>query len=175
MKYPLSIRLLHWFMAVTMIALIFIGSYMHDIPADAANKLTMYPLHKSFGVLIMILFFFRFYTRLNSPLPPLPAGIKVWEAKLSHIIHIALYVSMIALPITGYLMSSTYKYSHGIDFFGLTLPDVLPKDDAMFNLFHSLHDKIGVLVLILVALHVAGALKHRFFESKENDVLNRII
>ncbi|WKY57271.1 cytochrome b [Vibrio sp. SNU_ST1] len=175
MKYPLSIRVLHWFMGVTMIALIFVGAYMHDLPVDAPNKLTMYPWHKSFGILIMLLFFVRLYIRRKSTLPALPKGIKSWEAKLSHFIHIALYTSMIAMPITGYLMSSTYKYSHGIDFFGLTLPDALPKSDELFELFHTLHDKMGVLILILVALHIAGALKHRFLESKENDVLNRII
>lgn len=175
MKYSLLMRTLHWLMAVIILFLLFIGFYMHNIPADAPNKLTFYPLHKSLGVLMMLLVLVRLVVRYKSVIPPLPAGLKSWEVKLSSVIHVALYTAMALMPVTGYLMSSTFQYSHGIDFFGLTLPDVLPKSDAMFEFLHSAHNVTGIVFLILLALHIGGALKHRFFESKEHDVINRMI
>jgi cytochrome b561 len=60
-------------------------------------------------------------------------------------------------------------------FFGVNLPELLPKNDAQFAVFQALHRYLAYTLLALVVLHVLGALKHRFLETdRSNDVLSRM-
>jgi cytochrome b561 len=175
-KYPLAIRLLHWAMALIIFGMAGTGWYMADLPDDAVNKYDLYPLHKSFGVMILILVSVRLVVRLKSVLPALPQALANWEISLSHVAHKGMYVFMIAAPLSGYLMASAYELSHGVDFFGMVLPDLWPKSNAASGFFHEVHELNVNVLLGIVILHVAGVLKHRFFDkNKEADVLGRII
>lgn len=174
-KYPVSIRILHWAMALTILGLIASGYYMADLPDDAPNKYDLYPLHKSFGVTVILLFFVRLVIRLKSSIPDLPKELAAWEVKASHAAHLALYVLMLAVPVSGYIMSGSYEFSSGIDFFGAKLPNIVPKDKELSGLFHSIHSYLPYLLLGIVVVHVAGALKHRYLDDEGSDVLNRML
>ena len=174
-RYPLAIRVLHWFMALSIFGLIASGWYMADLPDDAANKYALYPLHKSFGVLMIITFAARLVVRLRRGIPALPAVLKQWELKAAHAGHLGLYVLMLAVPVSGYVMSGSYEGSHGIDFFGLTLPRIVPTNDSLFSAAHWLHGVLPWVLLALVIVHVAGALKHRWFDEQDADVLPRML
>ncbi len=176
MKYPLAMRILHWTMALIILGMIWAGWTMVSLDDQVPAKFAVfYPWHKSFGMLILILVVVRLATRLRALTPPLPGGLAPWEARMAKICHVSLYVLMILVPCMGYAMSSSFTQSDGVFFFGVNLPELLPKNDARFEVFQALHRYLAYTLLTLVVLHVAGALKHRFLDKdRGNDVLSRM-
>jgi cytochrome b561 len=177
MKYPKSMRILHWTMAAIILGQICIGWAMVSMDdATPAKYDSFYPLHKSIGLLVFMLVAVRLVTRIRSDVPPLPSGLASWEAKAAKLGHFALYTLMIVVPLMGYSMSSSYTQSDGVTFFGIPVPELLPKNDDRFEVFKTLHRWLAYTLLGLIALHVLGALKHRFLDrNRENDVLSRMI
>ncbi len=174
-KYPVSMRILHWLMALAIFGLIGSGWYMAGLPDEAANKYDLYPLHKSFGALIIMLFALRLALRLSSQIPELPLALANWEVKLSHLTHGLIYGLMLAVPVSGYVMSGAYEHGHGIDFFWTKLPDLVPKNETLFQAAHAAHDVLPYLLLGVLSLHIAGAIKHRWFDPAGADVLPRML
>ncbi len=172
MRYPLSLRLLHWIRAALVLGMISAGWLMTNL-ADAVpwKYGTLYPTHKSFGLLILGLVVIQITIRSSTVLPP-PSNIDAWEARLSKLVHGAMYLLLVAVPLMGYAMSSSYSQSDGVTFFGLPVPELLPKDDARFVIFQSLHRILAYTLLAMVGLHVAGVVKHRYFDKRPgSDVL----
>jgi cytochrome b561 len=178
-RYPLSIRVLHWFMAIGIIGLIISGWYMAGLANDAANKYDLYPLHKSFGVLVIISLAFRVFARISAQrkalIPSAPSVLKAWEKQSSHVAHLSLYLLMAAVPVSGYVMSGAYEYGHGIDFFWTTLPNLVPTDKTLFDNAKSLHGPMAYGLTALVVIHLAAVIKHRVFDTKAADVLPRML
>jgi cytochrome b561 len=172
-KYPLRMRIFHWSMAAIILALIWVMIWPDENTPSKFDFL--YPWHKSFGMLILFAGLARLVTRLRAPKPELPAGLAAWEKAGAKVGHALLYTLMIVVPCMGYAMSSSYTQSDGVFFFGVNLPELLPKNDARFEVFQKLHRYLAYTLLVLVALHVAGALKHRFLDrNRENDVLSKM-
>jgi len=178
-RYPLSIRVLHWLMAIGIIGMIISGWYMAGLASDAANKYDLYPLHKSFGVLVIIALVLRVFARIGAQrkalIPNAPSVLKTWEKLASHAAHVGLYLLMAAVPVAGYVMSGAYEYGHGIDFFWTTLPDLVPKDKALFDVAKSLHGPMAYGLTALAVIHLAAVIKHRVFDTKAADVLPRML
>ncbi|MBV1873547.1 MAG: cytochrome b [Gammaproteobacteria bacterium] len=175
-KYPLIIRLLHWGMGLIIVTLLCVGLYMASIPDDAANKYNLYPLHKAFGFIVLTLLLVRLPARILTTTPSPQTGLKTWEIKLSHAVHGLIYLAMFTMTFSGYLMSSTFPYSHGLDIFGLfTIPDITSKSEQWSGIFHEIHEITAFLFITLLILHIAGALKHRFIDAPEQDVLKRML
>ncbi|MCW9027547.1 MAG: cytochrome b, partial [Kangiella sp.] len=107
-KYSLTLRVLHWLMALLIIVMIGVGWYMAGLPQESELKYEIYPVHKSMGITLLGLVIIRVFARLFSKNPPLPEGLATWEKWLTKIIHFLFYVLMIAIPIVGYL-SSDYQ------------------------------------------------------------------
>jgi len=105
----------------------------------------------------------------------MPSALAAWEQKLAHITHYAFYFLMIAAPVSGYIMSGSFAKGHGIYFFGITLPDLVPKNEQLFETAAELHEFFTLSLLFVIILHVVGTLKHRFMDSKEADVLPRML
>jgi len=176
MKYPLNLRVLHWLMAVLIIGLIGVGFYMSNLPQDAANKFDMYPTHKAIGFIVMMLLVIRVIVRIKGPIPNSMAGLNYWEVKLSHWVHSLLYISMFSMVVSGYFMNSTFAYAKGINIFGLfTVPDITTKSELWNMVMHTIHSNSAYVLCGTLLLHIAGVVKHRYFDGKENDVLSRMI
>jgi cytochrome b561 len=177
MKYPTSMRMIHWTMAVIILGMICTGWLMTPENYDVPTKFEFfYPWHKSFGMLALFLVAARLFTRARAAVPPLPTGFAPWERTAAKIGHIALYTLMIVVPLMGYSMSSSFTQSDGVYFFGVNLPELLPKNDDRFEVFQALHRWLAYTFLGLIGLHLLGALKHRFLDrNRDNDVLSRMI
>ena len=175
-KYPLRMRILHWGMAVIILAMIWAGWVMISPDEKTLSKFDfLYPWHKSFGLLILFLVLLRLVIRLSASKPDLPPGLAGWEKASAKVGHALLYTLMIVVPCMGYAMSSSFTQSDGVTFFGIAVPELLPKNDARFAVFQLLHRYLAYTLLVLVVLHVAGALKHRFLDrNRENDVLSKM-
>lgn len=172
-KFPVLLRLIHWLMAICLLGLIASGWYMAGLSADVSYKYDFYPWHKSFGVLVIFLIALRILVRLCSKIPELPAGLPNHEQKMANLTHFLLYVLMILVPLSGYMMSSAG--GHDIFFFGILMPDVLEDNKELAGTLHTIHGYIPYVLLGFVSLHILGALKHRFFDTPENDVLKKML
>src|SRR5579859_6916512 len=151
MKYPVPMRILHWTMALIIVGMIWAGWTMVSLDDHVPAKFEVfYPWHKSFGMLILLLVLVRLATRLRSTIPSLPAGLSSWEARAAKAAHIALYTLMMVVPCMGYAMSSSFTQSDGVFFFGINLPELLPKNEARFDVFHALHRYLAYTLLGLV-------------------------
>jgi len=173
-KYPITSRILHWSMSILILFLLGLGIYMSDfLPKDAPNRMEVYGLHKSLGVLALILIFIRIFNRFVCKAPALPKTLQKWEKIAAHFGHIGLYFLMMAVPLSGYLMSNSFGYP--VHFFGIEMPFLIEKNFELGKLFSEAHEISAFSLLGLVIIHVLGALKHRFFDKPENDVLKRML
>jgi cytochrome b561 len=179
-RYPLSIRVLHWLRAVLILGLLASGWYMTRLPeSDLSTANLFYPNHKQFGVLVWLLAIVHLGLRWRHArlMPEAPTALSAWERVLSHATHRALIVLTLLVPFFGYALSSSFVESDGVPFFVVAhLPELLPKSDAAFKVFQALHRYSAYLLLALVLLHVAGALKHRILDrGGATDVLPRMV
>lgn len=175
-KSPLAMRVVHWTRAAIIIVLLAVGILMTNVADDFPGKFSMlYPNHKQFGILVLILVVVQLVLRGRGGVPE-PAALKPWEQTIFAITHKLFYVLMIAVPVAGYGLSSTYPESDGVPFFFTSLPELLPKDEAASGVFAAAHAILAYGLLALVALHVAGVVKHRLFDQgPARRLLNRML
>ena len=125
-------QLLHWFIALFIIAQLTLAWLFDDLPAGA-KKLTLLARHKSIGISVLMLACLRLGWRWANPTPALPDTLKPYERRLARFTHALLYVLLFAVPLTGWTMSSARGFP--VSWFGLfQLPDLVPKDKSLYNL-----------------------------------------
>jgi cytochrome b561 len=167
---------LHWLIALLIIgnvigALIFDSLLDSSDPADRARGAAIVGIHKSIGLTVLVLSLFRLAWRLTHGFPRLPEHMAGWEVALARGNHVAFYFMMITVPLAGYVMSSGGPYP--IVYFGLFEVPKLPVGEALGDFAHEAHEILAFTTVGLVALHVAGALKHHFLDR--DDVLARML
>lgn len=167
---PMAIGL-HWLIALLILVSFSVGVYMSDLPLSP-DKLKIYSWHKWAGVTIFILVAARCVWRIFHRPPALPAGMPPWQQKLAAVTHFLLYVLMVAIPISGWLMSSA-KGFQTVYFGVIPLPDLLGKSKEVGDLLEVVHTALNYTMLALVALHAAAAFKHRLIDK--DDVLARML
>lgn len=171
-RYATVAIILHWAIAVGILFMIWLGWNMHGNEA-------YYQLHKSIGISILILTVARLVWRLLNPPPPLPDDMNGLEKTASHLVHLGFYGLMVAMPLTGWIyVSTSYDFDVPTVLFGvISWPDI-PGLGALTNAtangaIEFVHSKLAWLALALLALHVAGALKHEI--GAEQGVLKRML
>ncbi|MBF0126763.1 MAG: cytochrome b [Magnetococcales bacterium] len=155
-------RLMHWTMAAMLVVMVGLGFY--------AISLTYYdPLyhrsvfwHRSLGVLSLGVWLIRISWRLTHPAPPLP-DMPMWEQKSAMATHLALYLLMALLPVTGYLLSTAD--GRGVSVFGwFEFPALLPAAKGREEWSGTAHLVLALGFCGLVTLHLLAALKHHFID-----------
>jgi cytochrome b561 len=164
MRYSTPAIVLHWLMALLIFAGFPLGLYMVDLPLSP-DKLKLYSYHKWIGITVLMLAAIRLSWRLTHTPPPLPERVAAWQRHASAIVHGLLYLLMIAIPLSGWLMSSA-KGFQTVWFGVLPLPDLIGKDKALGELLAELHKILNFTLLGLVVLHVGAALQHHFIERQ---------
>jgi len=139
--------------------------------ALSPEKLQYFSWHKWAGVTVFMLVWLRLVWRLISPPPAYPEGMSLNVKRLASAGHVALYALMVIIPITGWLMSSA-KGVPTVWFGVLPLPDLISKDKALGELLQEVHGTLSWIMVILIAGHVAAALKHHFIDK--DDTLRRM-
>lgn len=172
-KYPVLMRLIHWLMAIGLLGLIASGWYMAGLDKSVSFKYDIYFWHKSFGVVALFTVALRILVRLISAVPALPDTIPGYEQKLARLAHFLLYTMMIAVPLSGFLMSDFG--GRPVPLFNLTTFELLEDNKDLAGTLWQIHTTIPYIFLGIIALHIAGALKHRFYDKPENDVLKRML
>ena len=170
-QYGSVTKSLHWITALLVLVLLAVGLYMSDLP-NSPDKLRIYGLHKSFGITVLTLTFCRILWHVISKKPGPVETLKSWEKHLSQALHVFLYLLLVAMPLTGWLMSSAGNFP--VRPFGIfTLPNLVAPDKELMKFFKELHETIGTVIMVTVGLHIAGALKHYFLDK--DIVLKRML
>ncbi len=170
-RYTRTAIFLHWLVALGLVGTFILGFYMHDLPLSP-NKLKLYSWHKWAGMTLLILILVRLTWRITHKAPELPATMGPMARLAAHAGHWLLYSLMLAIPVSGWLMSSAQGFQ--VVWFGvLPLPDLVPKDAALGELLNDVHVVLNYTLLVAVIGHIAAALQHHLI--KKDGVLTRML
>ena len=160
--YGAVAKFFHWATAFIILGLIIVGLYMVRL-SYSPYMLEVYALHKSFGLLVLWLVGLRLIWRSLNVKPAPHQNHTLWEKVSAKIAHIFLYLAMIGMPLSGWLLSSAGQYP--IPFFGLQMPDLIDANPAIAKSMAITHKYLAYLLIIVIGLHAAGALKHHVIDK----------
>lgn len=149
-------RLLHWIMAVMILAMVFIGVGMVTRPGDYHHLVSV---HRPLGVAILVLAAIRLVNRLINRPPPLPADMPRWLKAVADASHMVLYALMFAVPLVGWAMLSAGDYPVGL-YGPLRLPPILPPSPPVFAALRQTHTVLALLFFATFLAHLGAALTH---------------
>ncbi|MEX6634254.1 cytochrome b/b6 domain-containing protein [Hyphococcus lacteus] len=178
-RYSAVAVALHWAIAVLILGQIAGGLFMHNLPNSSVIKFDLYQLHKSFGLSILALTFFRLAWRLSHRAPTLPSKMPQWEKLVARATHWAFYGLMLLTPLAGWAMVSVSPTDIPTKFFGIIPVPHLPffggvvDRESAEHLWAEVHEYLAFTILFLLVLHVGAALKHHFFNK--DDVLRSML
>jgi cytochrome b561/polyisoprenoid-binding protein YceI len=178
-RYAVGAIILHWVIALAIVTQIVLAGRMGGKPTPESFAVTQ--LHKSIGITILLLSLVRLGWRLINPPPPEPATLAPWERVLSQVVHWGFYGVMIFMPLTGWLMVSASRIEIPTLLYGVVhwpdIPGIAGLAPAAKKTWHTIgltgHGLIANLIWGLLALHVAGALKHQLL-SRDEPILARM-
>jgi cytochrome b561 len=159
-KYPKIMRFFHHLIALLIIILLGVGLYMADLPREDPNKMTLYTIHKTVGWLTLILVFARIISKILYQ-PVLKKLAPIWQMG-ANLGHFGLYILMLVMPISGWLMSSAAGYPvvlFGIE--ALTIPNLIDKNEVLKDLFKEIHEISAWLLIAFIILHLVAAIYHK--------------
>ncbi|SCK21689.1 cytochrome b [Vogesella sp. LIG4] len=162
-RYSPAQILMHWLMAVLIIAAFAFGRYVDSLPLSP-TKFRLISYHKWLGISILALLVLRVLLRLAKRAPALPASMGPVARLAAHGGHAALYLLMLVIPVSGWLMSSAYGIP--VVLFGvLPLPDLLAANPELAEQLKAVHGLLNNALLLVVIGHVLAALKHQFIDK----------
>ncbi|MCB1899295.1 cytochrome b [Cognatazoarcus halotolerans] len=170
-RYTATAISLHWLIAIGIAGTFSLGVYMHELPLSP-TKLQLYSWHKWAGVTLFALVLVRLLWRATHAAPALPVDTPRVQRLAASATHWVLYALMIAVPLSGWLMSSAKGFQ--TVWFGIVpLPDLVSKNAELGDALKEVHETLNLTMLGLVLLHAAAALKHHFIDR--DDVLTRML
>ena len=160
-RYGAVTKLLHWSIALLIIGLIWLGWYMVDLGYYDPWYHTSLTAHKALGMLVLAVAVIKILWTLSQRRPDFVATIKPWEKTSALMAHKALFVLMLLIPITGYIISTSA--GDPISFFDwFDIPALLDADDQLRDWAIELHYYLAYGGAGLIAVHALAALKHHF-------------
>ncbi len=170
-RYTRTAIFLHWLVALGLIGTFSLGFYMEDLSLSP-TKLKLYSWHKWAGISLLALAVVRLAWRMSHPAPDFPQTMSRLSRLAAHAGHWLLYALMLAIPVSGWLMSSAQGFQ--VVWFGvLPLPDLVAKNAGLGELLNDVHVVLNYTLLVAVVGHVGAALQHHFI--KKDTVLTRML
>lgn len=161
---------LHWIVAAGLVCSVILGLIIGNVEESDATEQVL-AIHKSFGLTIFVFVLFRLIWRLTHPVPPLPANIPGPQRLLAGLTHTLLYVTLLALPIAGYV--AVAARGRETRYFGLfEVPQWAPLSRALSQNATTIHVYGQYVLYALLAAHIGAALYHHFV--LKDDVLARM-
>ncbi len=163
---------LHWVIALLIVIQLGTGIIMGYHLVDKSVLFPMFQFHKSVGLTVLVLSILRLLWRLTHKAPPLPSTMPAWEKFGAKASHYLLYIFMIGVPLTGWLIVSSSSFGFPTSWFNLFIWPHIPgienlPDDTKHQvneIAENLHGWLAYSTLALLVLHVAAALKHHFID-----------
>jgi cytochrome b561 len=176
-RYSLPQRILHWGIAGLVALTLGAGILFFVFGYDGLNTTfggavtnALYKYHKTAGVLVLGFMVLRLVLRLRLGAPAPVASLTTMERTLSTGVQLLLYAMLLALPVLGWLASAAGGYP--VQFFEWNLPGLIGKDKALSEILFTLHGLAALAVMLLLGLHIAGALRHWLI--KRDGVMRRM-
>lgn len=161
-RWSLAIVSLHWVNAALILGLLGLGWIMTHSPFGAGTTFNLYQAHKSLGFTALALTALRLVARAASAAP---APVSGWEGLVARAVQAAFYVLTLAAIAAGWLVVSASPLPVPTKFFGLiVIPNIAPADATLFSSSVLAHQLAAYAIAALVALHVAGAVKHHWID-----------
>jgi cytochrome b561 len=152
---PLS-RILHWLMALLLLAMLFIGVTM---VASLGNYHKLVAIHRPLGIMIFVLAIIRIINRMLTTLPPFPPTMSPAERRIATASERLLYTLMVALPLVGWGMLSAGNYP--IVMFGpVHLPPILPANPMLYAALRRTHTALAYGLFLAFLGHLGAVLFH---------------
>lgn len=172
LRYTTTAVVLHWTIAALVLLTIPLGLYGATVESDAAQQITN--AHKLLGIVVLALTLVRIGWRLSHRPPALPATMAPTLRTLAGATHVMFYILLLALPLSGWWMTSAFPGRHPIGFEGVLEVPFLPVELSMASASaaHGLHENLGFIAIALIVLHVTATLKHHFVDR--DDILGRM-
>ncbi len=156
-------RVLHWTVAVLIIGLLWLGWYMVDLSYYDAWYNASLIWHKALGMVALVSGAVKLGWVMGTHAPAPLASMAAWERMATRAMHGILLAMMVAIPVTGYIVSTSS--GAGVGVFGwFEIPALLPANEGLRDLAIALHFYLAYITAALVLLHAAAALKHRFVD-----------
>jgi cytochrome b561 len=167
-RYSLAARLLHWLVALMVVAMIAVGFAMTRGAWSLETTFALYQWHKASGLLVGVAMVARLIVRWQNSPPPLPANLSSRTAHLAKAVHGLLYACLIGLPVLGWLATSAASLQLPMMLFGvieippLSLLASLPqaRRAAWYSWLAAAHGWLALIVACLVVLHISGAVRY---------------
>lgn len=161
--YSLRSKLMHALIGLLVIGLLIVGILFDIIPQ--AYQSNAYMLHKSFGILVLFLMFIRIAFIIIDGRPSLPKSVSNWEKYLSRTVQYLLYIVLIMMPLSGWIMSVAADHIPSFfNWFDANLP-FIPHDKQFAKFFKSAHFYLAWAIGGLLTFHILGGLKHYFVDK----------
>ena len=189
--YTKTAIILHWLIAIFIALMFVLGWYMAELPKEAPKQMAYdlfdlgvytwqaaeeisprtfyFNLHKSLGLTVLALIILRILWRITHTPPVALSSYKAIEKKVATATHHSLYLLMLAVPLTGLTMAINSKY--GVKWFGIDLIAGLDNKPVR-DFFECTHEFVGIVLLVLIGIHLLGALKHKFIDK--DDTMSRM-
>ncbi|MBC6408500.1 MAG: cytochrome b [Rhodobacteraceae bacterium] len=175
-RFSKTTVVLHWLIGVSVIAMLGFGLYLGSLPRGA-DKLQLLGIHKSLGVVLLVLVLLRICWRVINGMPKNISHAGRFVRGLAYTVHVLLLLGTVLMPASGVLMS--LGSGTGLAVFGLEIvpfarntPGFVP-NETMIKLGGATHFWGARLLIVAIALHAAGALKHHFWDR--DNTLRRML
>jgi cytochrome b561 len=156
-------RLLHWSMAVAILAMLFVGAAM---VISLRHREQLLDLHRPLGLAILLLAIVRLANRLRNTPPPLPADLPRLQKFAAEASHWILYGLMLAMPVIGWAMLSAGGYPVVV-FDGFNLPAIAPHSAVLYGFLRPLHGVLAYVLFFTILGHLGAALFHAWVRRDE--------
>ena len=158
--------LLHWLVAVSVFGLFAVGFWMVELDYYSEWYKQAPALHKSFGLCLLFVMIFRVVWKFIQIKPDPIKTHKPIERKLGGLVHSFLYLLLFVIMFAGYFISTAD--GRGIEVFGLfELPGFGSFVENQEDKAGVLHEYAAYLLMLVVILHAAAALKHHFIDKDQ--------
>jgi cytochrome b561 len=164
LRYSNTAVTFHWVLAALVLAQASLG-FTFFFSEDGPARDTVFIWHKTVGVTILLLVLARLAYRLRNPPPPFPPELPAWERHAAVWNHRLFYLLLIAMPIVGFIAVSGFANGPTTPLVGGIMVPVIPGvSKETGELAGDVHQYAAFLLVALILVHVAAALKHQFFD-----------
>lgn len=162
---------IHWLMLLLFVA-VYGTIELHELFEKGSDpREALKTWHFMLGMLVFMLVCLRLAARLSGPTPTITPELPKLQQLSATLLHLALYLLMIGMPLTGWLMLSAA--GKPIPFFGLELPALIGENKALAKQIKEVHEFVGTTGYYLIGLHAAAALYHHYL--KQDNTLTRML
>lgn len=167
-RYNSVAIILHWLIALALLFMFVSGLYMVNADLNKADQYQLFQVHKGAGVLVLLSVLLRVFVRLTTRQPESPAELSRQDKKLAKLGHIALYIAMLTMPLSGWLMVSASPFGLPtivFDWFQWPHLPWVERNKMIESLARNVHWYTALVFLSLMAVHIGAVFKHQMKDN----------